>query len=217
MATIQFKVSCKLKGFCAATQRFLRVCSRCGVFCPLSSFFSSFTFLQEIIAKSPYLILKLCLLFRRRFLNSIRTIMSGPLFFTLSSCIVYIAIEFLALDETFRRQDFDTTLLVTVNALLITIAMVYILSFYSEKLTTHSYEIAHMVYVDLLWYKLTAAQQKPLVLSICRANKYFRLVGYGIFYCSMETFLKVRWFFFQVYRTCALGLTCCIKLDRFDE
>lgn len=121
--------------------------------------------------------------------------MSGPLFYTLSSCIVYIAIEFLALDETFRRKEFDSMVVVTGNALLITVAMVYVLSHYSEKLTTHSYEIADFIYIDLFWYNLTSAQQKRLVLPICRAHKGFRLVGFGIFYCSMESFLKVRWIF----------------------
>lgn len=117
--------------------------------------------------------------------------MSGPLFYTLSSCIAYISFESFALDETFRRKEYDTTVTVTLTALFIEIAMVYILSHHSEKVTAWSFEIVNYVYVDLLWYNLTAAQQRCLVLSICRAQKGFRLVGYGIFYCSMETFLKV--------------------------
>lgn len=133
-----------------------------------------------------------------RFLNSIRNIMSGPLFYTLSSCIACNAIELFALDETIRRKEFDTTITVTATALLIEIAMVYILAHYSEKVTDHFSEVVEFVYIDLLWYNLTTAQQKCLVLPILREKKGFRLDGYGIFYCSMETFLAVCFFYILI-------------------
>lgn len=52
------------------------------------------------------------------------------------------------------------------------------------------------VYSDLSWYNLRANEQKLVILPICRAQKRFHLVGYGIFDANMEIFLKVKPHFF---------------------
>lgn len=54
-----------------------------------------------------------------------------------------------------------------------------------------SYEISQIIYSDLQWFNLPILQQKRLVLIIGRAQKTFRLNGFGIFDCSLEMFWKV--------------------------
>lgn len=127
-----------------------------------------------------------------RLLDQIGFIMTGPLFFELSSCIIGTVFELLALDQTIQDQQLDATVVVSANALSIHVSMVYILCHYAEKLTAQSIEVSRMVYYDLLWYKLSVRQQKNIIMPLRRAQKLFKLDGYGIFACSMELFLNVR-------------------------
>lgn len=137
--------------------------------------------------------------FSRRLLQNIQCIMSWPLFFELSCCIIATVCELLTMDQIFEEQNFDAYILISINCLGIHISMVYVLCHYSEKLTNHSFSVNKVIYTDLLWYNLSNQQQKNLLLPMCCSQKTFQLTGCGIFDCSMEMFLKVRQilFFFQ--------------------
>lgn len=144
--------------------------------------------------------LKKCTIFYR-LLQNIKQIMSGPLFFELLCVIVITVCELLSLDYAITEHQFDSMLILIVCCLLIHMSMLSLLSHHSENLTTKSYDIANITYLDLQWYNLTVSQQKLLVLPIIRAQKTFRLEGFGILDCSLEMFLKViSMNFFRIYK-----------------
>lgn len=126
-----------------------------------------------------------------RIRNNIQMIMSGPLFIELSSCIISIVLELLAIDSMIQKKHIEATFATDAGTLSIHICMVSILCFYAEKFTTQSFDVINTVYSDLLWYKLPMEQRKFIILSICRSQEQFRLDGLGIFNASMETLLKV--------------------------
>lgn len=113
------------------------------------------------------------------------------MFYVSSTCILDIAFELLALDRAVQDNQIDLALLINASALMIHMVLLFILCFFSEKFTYRSYDVTDLIYGDLLWYKLPNKQQKLLILAICRAQKYFRLNGYGVFDCSLELFSKV--------------------------
>lgn len=124
-------------------------------------------------------------------MQTIRYIMTGPLFFELSSCIIGTVCELLALDQTIQEQQIDASVFVSADALGIHVSMVYILCHFAEKLSNQSFNVTRIIYYDLVWYNLSVERQKCMVLPICRSQESFKLTGYGIFDCSMEIFLKV--------------------------
>lgn len=117
--------------------------------------------------------------------------MTGPLFFDLSSCIIATVFELLSIDNDIQNQRYDSNTFTNVSTLGLHNTMLFILCHFSEKFTDRSYDVGDVIYSDLLWYKLSIRQQKLLILPIRRAQKLFRLRGYGIFDCSLELFLKV--------------------------
>lgn len=134
-------------------------------------------------------------------MNQIRTLMSGTLFIELTSCIVETVIELLSLDYMVQQRHVEITIFTNIVGLSVHVSMVYILCFYAEKYTNQAYQITHLTYFDLLWFKLPIRHQKTTVLPIYRAQKQFRLTGFGIFDVSMETYVKVwilhfLWLFF---------------------
>lgn len=118
--------------------------------------------------------------------------MTGPLFFDLSSCIIATVFELLSIDKDIQNKRFDSNTFTNVSTLVLHNSMVFFFSHFSEKFTDRSYDVGDVIYSDLLWYKLSIRQQKLLILPIQRAQKLFRLRGYGIFDCSLELFLKVN-------------------------
>lgn len=117
--------------------------------------------------------------------------MNGPLFFELLSVIIIIVCELLSLDYAIKEHQFDSMLILIGCCFLIHLLMLSVLCHHSENLTTKSYEIGNITFLDLQWYNLSVSQQKLLVLPIARAQKTYRLEGFGIFDCSLEMFLKV--------------------------
>lgn len=117
--------------------------------------------------------------------------MNGPLFFIFAICIIAIAFELLALDQAVQEQHFGEADFLNLSAFVIHMIMLNVFCQYSEKFTDRSYEVADMVYTEIFWYKLSIAQQKSLIFMIHRAQKQFRLKGYGIFDCSLDLFSKV--------------------------
>lgn len=114
--------------------------------------------------------------------------MSGPLFYELAGCIVYIAFILFALDQSMKEMNFDT--LLTIDCLMTTNFLNFILCHFSEELTQRSFDVADIIFKSK-WYKLSIKQQQLLVMPIHRSQKEFRLKGHKIIECSMETFLTV--------------------------
>lgn len=155
--------------------------------------------------------------FSCRLLQYVRRIMTGPLFFDLSSCIIATVFELLSIDNDIQNQRYDSNTFTNVSTLGLHNTMLFILCHFSEKFTDRSYDVGDVIYSDLLWYKLSIRQQKLLILPIQRAQKLFRLRGYGIFDCSLELFLKVNPNSFQchliLFRFCCKFLFIWTFLD----
>lgn len=117
--------------------------------------------------------------------------MAGPLFFLLSSIILGIVFELLALDQAIQEQQIDGAVAINISALGVHMSMLLVLCHYSEKLTNLSYAVGDMVFCEIAWYKMSIEHQKILIFLIRRAQKSFRLRGYGLFDCSLEVFQKV--------------------------
>lgn len=117
--------------------------------------------------------------------------MSGPIFFVRSSCIITTISELLALDESIENARIDIELLSSATVMCIHVSLVFVLCYSAEQLTAQLNRIAESVYIDVNWFNLPIPQQKALKMIICRARLTFRLTGYDIFICSIESFLKV--------------------------
>lgn len=131
-------------------------------------------------------------LFCFRFINSVRAIMTGPLFIEFSSCIISIVLELLAIDNMIKQKSKDSTFATSAGTLSIHMTMVYFLCIYGEHFANQCFNVTKTVYSDLLWYKLPIKQQNFVIFSICRSQKRFQLEGLSIFNASMEIFSKVR-------------------------
>lgn len=117
--------------------------------------------------------------------------MSGTLFIELSSCVIVTVIELLSIDYMVQHGHGDLIIITNITALSLHMGMMHILCFFAEKYTTQIFQTSPLIYCDLLWYKLLIHQQRSMILSIRRAQKQFRLTGFGIFDVSLETYLKV--------------------------
>lgn len=71
------------------------------------------------------------------------------------------------------------------------LALTFVYFYLSEWITSDLLEIGDYFY-NSAWYRLPAKQQKLLVLPIRRAQREFRLKGFGLFDCSLEVFGMVR-------------------------
>lgn len=121
--------------------------------------------------------------------------MTAPVFFELSTCIICTVLELLTIDQKIQNERFvvfDVTIITSITLLGVHLSIVFILCFYGEELSAQSFQVTNIIYSNLLWYKLPVQKQRFLDIPIRRAQKIFRLKGYGIFDCSMELFLKVK-------------------------
>lgn len=130
-----------------------------------------------------------------RLLQNIHHIMTAPVFFELSTCIICTVLELLTVDQSIHDERFvlfDVTIITSITILGLHLSIVFILCLYGEALSAQSLQVTNIIYSNLLWYKLPVQQQQILNMPIRRAQKIFRLKGYGIFDCSMELYLKVK-------------------------
>lgn len=121
--------------------------------------------------------------------------MTAPVFFELSTCIICTVLELLTIDQSIQHGRFvvfDVTIITSITLLGLHLTIVFILCFYGEALSAQSFQVTDIIYSNLLWYKLPVQKQRILDIPIRRAQKIFRLKGYGIFDCSMDLFLKVK-------------------------
>lgn len=86
--------------------------------------------------------------------------MAGPLFFLLSSIILGIVFELLALDQAIQEQQIDGAVAINISALGVHMSMLLVLCHYSEKLTNLSYAVGDMVFCEIAWYKMSIEHKK---------------------------------------------------------
>lgn len=120
-------------------------------------------------------------------MNNIRDMMSGVLFYQLLSCIMFLALSFLFVDNAER---IDTALILNFQCLVMYMIVCYLYCDLSEKITENSFEISKIAY-ESIWYEFTPKHRKALVLIIMRSQKDFRLNGFGLVNCSLPRFLMV--------------------------
>lgn len=61
----------------------------------------------------------------------------------------------------------------------------------SEQATCDMADIGD-AFSQCAWYNLPAKQQKMFILPILRAQRNYRMMGLGMFECSLATFLSVK-------------------------
>lgn len=122
-------------------------------------------------------------------MNDIQTILGGSFFFQMTVCATFIAVVLNSLDQNLQNMSFDVV--INLFCLLLEIQLNLISCHYAHSVTTHSNEIAEMVY-KTSWYCLPIEQQQAIRSTIRSAHEPFYFHGYQIFTCSMETFLKVN-------------------------
>lgn len=120
-------------------------------------------------------------------MNHMRDISSGVLFYQLLSCILFLALSFLFLDNA---KSIDSALALNLLCVAMYVVVCYIYCDLSEQITTKSLEINVIVY-ESLWYETTPKQREAMVLMILRAQKDFRLKGFGLVNCDLSKFLMV--------------------------
>lgn len=121
-------------------------------------------------------------------LNNISDIMSGVLFYQLLSCISFLALSFLFVDQAER---IDALLILTLQCCAMYVIVCYVYCDLSETMTEKAFEISMITY-ESLWYVSTPRQREALTLVIVRAQKEFRLKGFGLITCSLPQFLMVN-------------------------
>lgn len=121
-------------------------------------------------------------------MENIRNLMSGIIFNMLTSCIMFLVPMLVSLTHSFV---IDSNLVVILDCLLVYLVLCFIYCYFSENMTTTSFEIGDVVY-NSLWYEMSMKQQKAMILMIARSQKEFRLTGLELVECSLPTFLLVR-------------------------
>lgn len=120
-------------------------------------------------------------------MENIRSLSSGIVFNVLLCCVFFLVLIFLSLDQ-FTTMDFN--FLVILDGLFIYLFICYVYCYFSENITTKSFEIGDIVY-NSLWYEMSTKEKKAIVLMIQRSQKEFRLTGLGLVDCSLGQFLSV--------------------------
>lgn len=125
-----------------------------------------------------------------RIANAVKEILSVALFFQLLVCAVSLAIFMVGLETS---SIFSMNFILALSGLAAIIASTYICCYLSDRMTRALSEIGDIFYA-VTWYELPVKQQKPLILSIQRAQKEFRMSGLGFVECSLRVFSTVNEF-----------------------
>lgn len=128
-------------------------------------------------------------------MGDIQTILAGSFFFQMTVCAGFIAVVLSSLNQDLKNISFD--IVINLFCLLLEIQLNYMSCNYANSVTEHSFNVGDIIY-DSFWYRLPIKQQKAIQFTIQRAQEPFYFKGYKIFICSMETFLKVH-FYFQLF------------------
>ncbi|XP_031622714.1 uncharacterized protein LOC116340381 [Contarinia nasturtii] len=120
-----------------------------------------------------------------KLLENTRKTVSGYLYFQFLFTLNYIAYVIFGLDGVAHELNFNGFTVYFI--LFISISVNFILCYYADNLTSHACGIADELY-NSLWFEMPIQQQKLLLVPICRAQKLFRLTGFGIFTYSQQNF-----------------------------
>lgn len=135
-------------------------------------------------------------------MENIQNLMSGIIFNILLSCVLFLILVLLSVDQS-NVTAIDFNLLLNLDCLLTYLIICYIYCHFSENMTTKSFEIGDIVY-NSFWYKMSIKEQKIIILMIQQSQKEFRLSGLGLIDCSLATFLTVTINFFHFQFQCYL-------------
>lgn len=123
-----------------------------------------------------------------RMLENTRKAVSGYLYFQFLFTLNYIAYIIFGLDGVTKELNFNA--LTVYFILFMSICLNFILCYYADIMTDHACGIADELY-NSMWYEMPVIHQKLLLLPICRAQKIFRLTGFGIFTYSLQNFGRI--------------------------
>lgn len=115
--------------------------------------------------------------------------MQSILFYQLVNCGIFIAFGLFGMDQSLREINFDTFMCLA--ALICALIPIFIYCYHADGLSEDLLEIGDIFYATK-WYKLSNQEQKIMMLPIQRAQRIFRLNGYKVIDCSLETFLTVN-------------------------
>lgn len=103
------------------------------------------------------------------------------------TCTLIIAMSLFVVEVNGLRTE---TLFAFINLTLILMIM-FTYCLLSERITLDLLQIGDVFY-NSEWYRLPFKEQRLLVLPIGRAQRVFRLSGYGLINCSLAVFLTVN-------------------------
>lgn len=75
-------------------------------------------------------------------------------------------------------------------ALLCSLIPTFLYCYFADGVTVNLFEIGDIFYKSM-WYKLPNQKQRLLILPIQRSQRIFRLHGYKIVDCTLESFAAV--------------------------
>lgn len=122
-------------------------------------------------------------------MNDIQILFNGPLLIQFIVFVALIAITLLWFDQNVHNMGID--ILFAVNCLLSESLLNWISCKYGSNLTICFLKMGNIAY-SALWYRFPLSERHSVRMIIRRAHTEFNLTGYGLFNCSMDTFLAVK-------------------------
>lgn len=117
-----------------------------------------------------------------------KVMLDGPLFYQLTVFAAFIAFILLSIDQNGLHINMD--FMFSVNCLMSQSLLNFVSCFYGGNITVKLFDMGYDVYTSN-WYRFPLADQKSIQRIIQRSQIRYRLMGFKIFTCSMETFLTV--------------------------
>lgn len=104
-------------------------------------------------------------------------------------CTIVIAFSLYVIESS-GGLNFEINIAILDVCTLIALPFAYF--YFSERITTNVSSIGDVFYHSPWYNRLTAKQQKLLVLALQRSQREVRLTGIGLFDCSLPMFSAVR-------------------------
>lgn len=114
---------------------------------------------------------------------------SAPQFFQFLIFVLTSVLTFLTFEQSLQHVTFAS--LACVNVLSLQLFLLYVLCYFGTEITIKSTTIPFSIY-NIRWYYLPLQQQKMIAAIIRQGQVPYKLDGFKIFSCSLETFAQVR-------------------------
>lgn len=135
--------------------------------------------------------------------------MSGPIFCQLFSYVTTITINILILDRSMSESG-GNLLTLGLNALVAQTAYTWTLCYYASEMSAKINLFALETYASA-WYNCTVAEQRIICMILTFGQQEVRFSGFGIIYCSLQTFVTVHYAFdFTRHKTLRFSHTFCV-------